>query len=101
MSAYHNRTTPKQQLRSATSSAALQRSGIRKASASSPSLRSSAADINRKASLLALTGNMPATPSGVGAGLEVGDAVNVPGDMYGTVRFVGSVRGKTVSYTHL
>lgn len=27
-------------------------------------------------------------------GLEVGDAVNVPGDMYGTVRFIGSVRGK-------
>ena len=26
--------------------------------------------------------------------LEVGDAVNVPGDMYGAVRFVGSVRGK-------
>ena len=26
--------------------------------------------------------------------LEVGDAVNVPGDMYGVVKFVGSVRGK-------
>lgn len=26
--------------------------------------------------------------------LEVGDVVNVPGDMYGTVRFVGNVRGK-------
>jgi dynactin complex subunit len=30
----------------------------------------------------------------MGASLEVGDSVNVPGDMYGTVRFVGSVRGK-------
>lgn len=26
--------------------------------------------------------------------LEVGDAVNVPGDMHGTVKFIGSVRGK-------
>lgn len=26
--------------------------------------------------------------------LEVGDLVNVPGDMYGTVKFVGTVRGK-------
>ncbi|KAI9886824.1 MAG: hypothetical protein M1823_001396 [Watsoniomyces obsoletus] len=26
--------------------------------------------------------------------IEVGDVVNVPGDMYGTVRFVGSVKGK-------
>jgi len=26
--------------------------------------------------------------------LEVGDLVNVPGDMYGTVKFVGNVRGK-------
>lgn len=27
--------------------------------------------------------------------LEVGDAVNVPGDMYGVVKFVGNVRGKS------
>lgn len=27
--------------------------------------------------------------------LEVGDMVNVPGDMFGTVRFVGTVRGKS------
>ena len=26
--------------------------------------------------------------------VEVGDTVDVPGDMYGTVRFVGEVRGK-------
>ncbi|KAK6404843.1 hypothetical protein LTR95_018824, partial [Oleoguttula sp. CCFEE 5521] len=26
--------------------------------------------------------------------LEVGDQVNVPGEMYGTVKFIGSVRGK-------
>lgn len=26
--------------------------------------------------------------------LEVGEIVNVPGDMSGTVKFVGSVRGK-------
>lgn len=29
-----------------------------------------------------------------GEELEVGDSVNVPGDMYGTVKFIGSVRGK-------
>jgi dynactin complex subunit len=29
------------------------------------------------------------------ADLEVGDLVNVPGDMYGTVKFIGNVRGKT------
>lgn len=37
------------------------------------------------------------TPSRVGGGpeeLEVGDIVDVPGNMYGTVKFVGSVQGK-------
>ena len=29
-----------------------------------------------------------------GDGLEVGDAVDVPGGMHGTVKFVGEVRGK-------
>ncbi len=28
------------------------------------------------------------------AEIEVGDVVNVPGDMYGTVKFIGSVKGK-------
>lgn len=32
--------------------------------------------------------------SSAGNDLEVGDAVTVPGDMYGIVRFVGSVKGK-------
>ncbi|ESZ97961.1 hypothetical protein SBOR_1632 [Sclerotinia borealis F-4128] len=43
-------------------------------------------------------GSMPPyTPSRVGGGpdeLEVGDIVDVPGNMYGTVKFVGSVQGK-------
>lgn len=71
-------------------------------SASSPSLRASTVDVNRKASLRALTGQAaaPTTPadrmsSSSAAELEVGDAVNVPGDMYGVVRFVGSVKGKS------
>lgn len=53
--------------------------------------------VNRKASLQALTGQGPRTPGSRsdGAELEVGDAVNVPGDMYGTVRFVGTVKGKS------
>ena len=39
----------------------------------------------------------PRTPAGKmeGGELEVGDMVNVPGDMYGTVKFIGSVRGKS------
>ena len=93
---HRNKTTPKQHLRSVTSTPGLQRSGIRKTStASSPSLRSATqAEINRKASLQALNGRtMPATPVSNGS-LDVGDMVNVPGDMYGTVRFIGSVRGK-------
>jgi len=93
---HRNKTTPKQHLRSVTSTPGLQRSGIRKTStASSPSLRAiSTAEINRKASLQALNGRtMPATPSSDGS-LDVGDMVNVPGDMYGTVRFIGTVRGK-------
>lgn len=37
----------------------------------------------------------PTTPSrGDGEDLEVGDTVDVPGNMYGTVKFVGSVQGK-------
>lgn len=51
--------------------------------------------VNRKASLQALTGTMPRTPATGGEDLAVGDAVSVPGDMYGTVKFVGTVRGKT------
>lgn len=38
----------------------------------------------------------PFTPSrgADGEDLEVGDLVDVPGSMYGTVRFIGSVQGK-------
>lgn len=50
--------------------------------------------MNRKASYNALMG-APQTPATkVSEDLEVGDTVNVPGDMHGTVRFVGSVQGK-------
>jgi hypothetical protein len=31
-------------------------------------------------------------------GLDVGDIVDVPGGMYGTVRFIGTVRGKKGSF---
>ena len=80
-----------------------QRSGLQRPSfgntntASSPSLRASTAtDVNRKASMRNLTGAGPATPGSnkMGADLEVGDTVNVPGEMYGTVKFIGTVRGK-------
>ncbi|KAK3112246.1 hypothetical protein LTR53_011684 [Teratosphaeriaceae sp. CCFEE 6253] len=52
--------------------------------------------VNRKTSYRTLTAGQPATPSGrmEGGELEVGDAVSVPGDMYGTVRFIGSVKDK-------
>lgn len=37
----------------------------------------------------------PKTPASGGMDdLEVGDAVNVPGEMYGVVKFIGTVRGK-------
>ena len=64
---------------------------------SSPNLRLSASTaINRKASLNALTGKSPTTRSArmTDVDLAVGDLVNVPGEMYGTVKFVGSVKGK-------
>lgn len=74
------------------------RSGLQRPSfgtASSPSLRASATAASRKASLQALTGQKSTTPVKMDASdLEVGDTVNVPGDMYGTVKFIGSVRGK-------
>lgn len=43
-----------------------------------------------------LTGRGSTTPGSakMASELEVGDLVNVPGDMYGTVKFVGTVRGK-------
>lgn len=53
----------------------------------------------RKASYRALTGAGGADPktpasNGMDSDLAVGDAVDVPGDMYGVVKFIGSVRGK-------
>lgn len=81
------------------------RSGLQRPSigtASSPSLRASATAASRKASYQALTGqkstnnnNNSTTPVRMDAeSLEVGDTVNVPGDMYGVVKYVGGVRGK-------
>ena len=59
--------------------------------------------VNRKASLQALSGYQdPNTPNGTAmeanSDLETGDAVNVPGDMYGTVQFIGNVQGKTGTF---
>ena len=55
----------------------------------------------RKASLNALTGMAPRTPAiadravgGDGRDIDVGDLVDVPGDMHGTVKFIGAVKGK-------
>lgn len=51
--------------------------------------------IARKASLNALTGQSPDSAMASGAvEVEVGDVVDVPGGMHGTVKFVGPVRGK-------
>ncbi|KAM3419613.1 hypothetical protein BST61_g2951 [Cercospora zeina] len=78
------------------------RSGLQRPSfgtASSPSLRASAQAASRKASLQALNGHMSVTPVKMDAdNLEVGDVVNVPGDMFGIVKFVGSVRGKSGTF---
>jgi hypothetical protein len=66
--------------------------------ASSPNLSLAQSQaVARKASLNALVGK-PTTPTSKmgadGRDLEVGDLVDVPGAMTGTVRFIGSVRGK-------
>ncbi|TKA81348.1 hypothetical protein B0A49_00255 [Cryomyces minteri] len=68
--------------------------------ASSPNLNLSASTSKaRKASWNALTGTAtPVTPAsrmtGEEQGLELGDNVDVPGDMHGIVKFIGSVKGK-------
>lgn len=71
------------------------------ATASSPNLNGTSTAMARKASLNALTAGQtgPRTPTsrtvgGDGRDIEVGDTVDVPGNMHGTVKFVGSVRGK-------
>jgi hypothetical protein len=66
--------------------------------ASQPNLSLSASTaIARKASLNALVGN-PATPNSKmgadGRSIDVGDTVDVPGGMYGLVKYVGSVGDK-------
>lgn len=67
-------------------------------SAEKQSSLSASTAVNRKGSSRALSGDPHTrTPSASKmdvSDLEVGDAVNVPGDMYGTVKFIGSVRGK-------
>jgi len=54
--------------------------------------------MHRKASYNALVGQFPNSPaSGIGQTTEefsYGDVVDVPGDMYGVVKFIGSVQGK-------
>lgn len=73
--------------------------------ASTPHLSAAARTaLDRKASLNALTGSSPVarTPNanddmhlgGDGRPLAVGDEVDVPGGMYGVVKFVGGVNGK-------
>ena len=69
--------------------------------ASSPNLSASVsalnASVNRKLSLHALSQSQaPKSPVKLDSSpeLELGDVVNVPGDMYGSVKFVGNVRGK-------
>ena len=76
-------------------------SSINGASPGNPANNFSASTaVNRKASLQALTASVTAAPrtpaanSMGGETLTVGDAVNVPGEMFGTVKFIGSVRGK-------
>lgn len=59
-------------------------------------LRPDSTMANRKASMSALVGRTPVTPAGkmVDSEFDVGDIVNVPGDMFGTVKFIGTVKGK-------
>lgn len=57
-----------------------------------------ATSMHRKASLNALMGQAPATPaSRLGSTSEefaIGDTVDVPGDMFGVIKFIGNVQGK-------
>lgn len=66
--------------------------------ASSPNLSAAqSAAFARKASLNALVGKSTTPTSKMGADgreLEIGDLVDVPGAMTGTVKFIGSVRNK-------
>jgi len=59
------------------------------------------ANLARKASLNALTGGQPDSPitnskmvGSDGREIQVGDVVDVPGNMHGQVKFIGSVRAK-------
>lgn len=75
------------------------RSGLQRPSfgnsTTSPSLRVSTMNGVRKTSLQPLPGQKSTTPVKMDAGeLDVGDVVNVPGEMYGVVKFIGAVRGK-------
>ncbi|GAB7354061.1 hypothetical protein MBLNU459_g4640t1 [Dothideomycetes sp. NU459] len=71
-----------------------QRGLARASTNSSPNLLG-ASTTARKASYNALNGRGPATPaSKMHAEFSIGELVNVPGEMYGTVKFVGSVKGK-------
>lgn len=56
----------------------------------------SSLNMHRNASYNALTGQAPETPATKinDTVFAVGDIVNVPGDMFGTVRFIGNVHGK-------
>ncbi|KAK6510214.1 hypothetical protein TWF481_004930 [Arthrobotrys musiformis] len=64
----------------------------------SPPMLSPDTVLARKQSLNQLVQNSSSKDSGYGGdsdgGLEIGDKVNVPGGMYGVVKFVGNVKGK-------
>ncbi|KAF3198228.1 hypothetical protein TWF106_004738 [Orbilia oligospora] len=64
----------------------------------SPPMLSPDTVLARKQSLNQLVQNSSSKDSGYGGdsdgGLEIGDKVNVPGGMYGVVKFVGTVKGK-------
>ncbi|KAF2485355.1 hypothetical protein BDY17DRAFT_308756 [Neohortaea acidophila] len=67
----------------------------------SASVSSASVNTNRNASLRALNGQThdPRTPGNRDASdLVVGDEVNVPGDMYGVVKFLGAVKGKNGTF---
>ena len=63
---------------------------------SSPTLNFSSSTIARQASLSALTGASSPPPHDTmdSQDIDIGDLVDVPGGMHGTVKFVGSIRGK-------
>lgn len=78
----------------------IQRPSMGTTNSNSPNMLGASTSVHRKASYNALMGKGPQTPVSKmsDSELDIGDMVNVPGDMFGTVRFIGNVKGKAGTF---